>query len=136
MTTAVPVHVASVSSPAVSPALITRELGRLPPSQVLLDDGRFAVVTFRAQQAPSLMSEVERLRELGGWAEAVKLEPTEASCIQLIAVDRNTGSVIGGYRMGAREQLGQRFLAPQWTRSQRGLPLLERGLQRWLRKSA
>jgi hypothetical protein len=131
--TAVPVHLASVSSPAVSPALIARELGRLPPSQVLLDDGRFAVVTFRAQQAPSLMSEVERLRELGGWPEPVKVEP---SCIQLIAVDRNTGSVIGGYRMGAREQLGQRFLAPQWTRSQRGLPLLELGLQRWLRKSA
>lgn len=136
MTISAPVHAAPVSSPAVSPALITRELGRLPPSQVLLDDGRFAVVTFRAQQAPSLMSEVGRLRQLGEWAEPMELDSADSVCTQLIAVDRNTGSVIGGYRMSAREQLGQRFLAPRWKRSQRGLPLLELGLQRWLKKSA
>lgn len=116
----------------VSPGLITRELGRLHPSQILLDDGRYAVLTFRAEQAPCLMSEVGRLRQIclrQNGEGASEAEPSP-SCTQLIAVDRSTGRVMGGYHMSLGER-GRSVVVSSWQRSGRGLPLLQRGLRRW-----
>lgn len=158
----------TVATP-VPPWLISRELGRLPACQTLLDDGRYAVITFRADQAPSLMFEVGRLREVcfrkvgEGTGESVDVDRFDASYTQLVAVDRSTASVIGGYRVARMDQhiraagpgtlyssslfeyhpelvdqlmcsaeLGRSFVAPRWQRSLRGLPLLWRGVGRWL----
>lgn len=158
----------SIASP-VPPWLISRELSRLSPSQVLLDDGRYAVVSFRADQAPSLMYEVGRLRETcfravgEGTGESVDVDHYDASYTQILAVDRQCGSVMGGYRAARMDQhlrssgpdglysstlfdyhpdlldqlmqsveLGRSFVAPRWQRSLRGLPLLWRGLGRWM----
>ena len=117
----------------VSPGLLTRELGHLHPSQILLDDGRYAVLTFRAEQAPRLMSEVVRLRQIclrQNGEGASEPERTSPSCTQLIAVDRSTGRVMGGYHMSLGER-GRSVVVSSWQRSRRGLPLLQRGLRRW-----
>lgn len=92
-------------APAVLPALLRREIDALGPARTLIDDGDRVVVQFRAWEAPSVMHELGRLRELcfrlcgEGTGESLDVDNFDDVYTQVVAFDWPSESIIGGYRV-------------------------------------
>lgn len=94
-----------------NPEPLLHELALLPPSQFLLEQGDFNVILFRAEQAPHLLREVGRVREVTfravgeGTGDALDLGEYDLIYDQLIIWDRTRKAVVGGYRLAKVDEM-------------------------------
>lgn len=94
---------------------IQREIRRLPHAQTLLETPRFRIFQAVAEQIPSLMKEIARLRELTfrleeeGTGHAMDMDGFDAYYRHLVLWDREQGQVAGAYRMGLSEEILSSF---------------------------
>lgn len=93
-------------SSATDPVRLAEEVDRLAGTHRLLSSGRFDVLVVRAAQAPHLMAEIGRLREISfraageGTGKARDIDAFDAYYEQLFVWDRDARVVVGGYRIG------------------------------------
>ena len=96
------------------------EIQQLDPGQLLEDTREFSVYVARAQQIPSLLRELGRLREITfrdvgeGTGESRDLDPFDAYYLHVFLWDKAKQQLAGAYRMG----IGPEILA---RRGPRGL---------------
>ncbi len=90
---------------AVAPALMQAEIAMLPPSAKLLSSGEFDIMVLRGADAPSIMREVGRMREIcfraagEGSGKALDLDRYDENYLQLLLWNREKKELAGGYRM-------------------------------------
>jgi putative hemolysin len=90
---------------------IAAELRALPDSQKLSRFKSFEVYYAYQEQAPSIVKEIARLRELvfrqhnEGSGEALDTDHFDATYVHLFIVESETARIIGAYRMGLTDQL-------------------------------
>ena len=91
---------------AQDPSVLQNEIAALPQSQHLLHSGEFAVAVFTAHQAPSLLHEIGRLREVTfravgeGTGRATDLDRFDDTYTHLCLWDNKQHCVVGAYRIG------------------------------------
>ncbi|MCZ8357599.1 MAG: GNAT family N-acetyltransferase [Microcystis sp. LE19-388.1G] len=100
-----PVH------PAIKGSIILQEVAHLPKEQLLLDFNNLAVYYGYKNQIPAVVIEIARLRELvfrqhnEGSGEALDTDIFDESYTHLFVMNRETGQIIGAYRMGQTDRL-------------------------------
>lgn len=102
-------------SPAIAPSLLAAELAALPPEQQLLETNGLRVMYAQARQLPWTLQELGRLRELTfraageGTGHAVDVDLFDNYYTQLICWNPGTNEIVGGYRIGAVDQILARY---------------------------
>jgi putative hemolysin len=87
------------------------EIDALPPDQRLVDRGRFHVYCAPADQMPSVLQEIGRLRELTfravgeGTGRCADLDVFDAFYLHLFVWDARDASIAGAYRLGLVDQI-------------------------------
>lgn len=98
-----------VLAPVVEPQLSERleaEISALPQQQKLLQSGEFDVLSFTAEQAPGLLLEIGRLRELTfrnvgeGTGRSIDLDLFDQAYSHLCLWHREKRELVGAYRIG------------------------------------
>ena len=90
----------------VAPAVLADHVARLPAASRLLQLGELEVYCCTADQAPAVMQEIARLRELAfrqageGTGLAQDRDGFDAYYQQLFVWQRNTRQILGAYRLG------------------------------------
>ena len=88
-----------------------REIAALPAEQKLVESGDMEVFVAMARQAPALMREIGRLRELTfravgeGTGEAVDIDRFDAYYWHLFMWNKARQEVVGGYRLGPADRI-------------------------------
>jgi len=108
--------------PAHPVELMAAEVAALPPEQVLVENGPYIVLRFRAHQAPYLLHEIGRQREITfravgeGTGRSLDLDVFDQWYDQLVVWNRESSSVLGAYRAGRSDEiLAERGLAGLYT---------------------
>jgi hypothetical protein len=102
-------------SPAVSTSLLKAELASLPAGQQLVTSGQFQVYYGHAEQLPSCLHEIGRLRELTfraageGTGKASDVDPFDDYYLHLFVWDERAETIVGAYRMGLADQIVARY---------------------------
>ncbi len=87
------------------------EVAALPPEQILVENGPYTILRLRGDEAPNLLHELGRLREITfravgeGTGRALDLDAFDAWYDHLVAWNRETHAVLGGYRIGRSDEL-------------------------------
>jgi len=95
----------------VEHALLRQEVDALPEAQRLVDGGALQVYCATAGQAPHLLREIGRLRELSfraageGTGRALDLDAYDAYYLHLFIWNRDTDEVVGAYRLGEADRI-------------------------------
>jgi putative hemolysin len=155
--------------PPLARERLEREVAALPPDAFLCEQGALSVFVARADQIPDILTEIGRLRELSfraageGTGHALDLDLFDGWYEHLFCWHRDTGSVVGAYRLGRLDtilpahgdeglytstlfrfepallaslvdtvELGRSFVRLDLQRSPVALPMLWRGIGRWL----
>lgn len=109
-----PAPEARPDAPVIAPPpveRVAREIDQLPHEQTLAETGSLVVLFARARQAPALLREIGRLREITfraageGTGRAVDLDRFDDDYLHLFAWDRAERQVIGAYRLGLVDEL-------------------------------
>ena len=97
------------------PRQVFAEIDALPSARRLVEQGRHLVVWTTASEAPHLMREIGRLREIAfravgeGTGRAIDLDAFDRHYRQLVVVDTEAREVLGGYRLAFTDEvLGDR----------------------------
>lgn len=96
---------------AVAPESIESELAALPVSAELLRQGSTRVLCARAEQIPSTLREIGRLREVTfrgvgeGSGLSCDLDAFDATYWHLFLWDESARAIVGAYRLGVVEEL-------------------------------
>ncbi len=112
---------ASATSPDAEPIadelplrMLLVEINQLPPEQILLREKGHSVFLAQAEQIPSLLYEIGRLRESAfrlvgeGSGKSLDLDEYDFSYIHLIAWDEEKHKIIGAYRLGLVDRILKR----------------------------
>lgn len=97
--------------PPVDSALLRREVEALPEAQRLVSNGALEVWFAKADQAPWVLQEIGRLRELTfrqvgeGTGKQVDLDLFDSYYLHLFVWDPRGASVVGGYRLGQADRI-------------------------------
>jgi putative hemolysin len=97
--------------PAVAPELLAAEIGRLPDQFLLHAHGGFQVWGVRAGQAPLVLREIGRLREMTfrghgeGTGQALDLDSFDEHYLHLFVWNEEGREVVGAYRIGASDEI-------------------------------
>ena len=92
-------------------ATLQAEIDALPPDQRLVDRGRFHVYYAHADQIPSGLQEIGRLRELTfravgeGTGRCADIDVFDAFYLHLFLWDAHAASIAGAYRLGLVDQI-------------------------------
>jgi hypothetical protein len=95
----------------VPKAALQAEIDALPPDQRLVARGRFHVYYAHADQIPSGLQEIGRLRELTfravgeGTGRSADIDVFDATYLHLFLWDAHAASIVGAYRLGLVDQL-------------------------------
>lgn len=87
------------------------EIINLPEQQRLLQSGEFTVLSFHAEQAPNLLREIGRLRELTfrlageGTGQSIDLDQFDQDYSHLCLWNHKKREVVGAYRIGRVDEL-------------------------------
>jgi putative hemolysin len=98
-------------APALPLALVQAEVEALLPTQTLVEHGPLAVLFLSGAQAPAVLWELGRLRELTfraageGSGKALDLDAFDDHYLHLVAWDRRAGEVVGAYRLGRVDRI-------------------------------
>ena len=100
---------------AIAPSIIAAELEALPITQQLLETNGLKVVYAQASQLPWTLQELGRLRELSfrgvgeGTGQERDIDLFDNYYTQLICWNPKTSEIVGGYRIGAVDNILQHF---------------------------
>jgi putative hemolysin len=106
------------SEPVATPAPVAsyaREIEALPREQKLLESGDMEVCVAQASQAPALMREIGRLRELTfravgeGTGEALDVDSFDKYYWHLVMWNKARQEVVGGYRLGMVDRIVEEY---------------------------
>jgi putative hemolysin len=98
-------------APPQEEAVIRREIAALPPQQTLASVGAYSVSYFRGDLCRGLLQEIGRLREITfrgvgeGTGRASDLDRFDPDYVHLFAWRRETGQIVGAYRLGLVDQI-------------------------------
>jgi putative hemolysin len=112
-----PTTTAAPVVPAVDGAAIAADVARLPPDRRLVTSRSFAVYYASAAEAPSVIREIGRLRELAfravgeGTGRPCDLDRFDDHYWHLFLWDEARQAVAGAYRLGATDLVSSRFSA-------------------------
>ena len=158
--------------PVIGPAEpgdLERELAALPEDRAVARAGSLQAIWFRAAEAPTVLREIGRLREIAfrqvgeGTGEEIDLDPFDESYVHLALWNAEAREVVGAYRLGLTDEirprfgkkgmytctlfkykkaflsaiepsieLGRSFVRPEYQRHSQALPLLWKGLARFV----
>ncbi|SHJ17524.1 Putative hemolysin [Malonomonas rubra DSM 5091] len=96
---------------ALDSQLLETEIAALPQEQHLLRSGEFDIFTFSATQAPALLQEIGRLREVTfrqvgeGTGQSVDLDRFDQDYTHLCMWNREKRELVGSYRLGRVDEL-------------------------------
>ena len=105
---------APVAEP-VAPAVLADEVAALPGEQRLLTSNELEIWTARATQAPALLRDIGRLREITfraigeGTGKAVDLDRYDDYYLHLFLWNRDTREVVAAYRLGGTDEIVPRY---------------------------
>lgn len=94
-----------------SSKVLKGEIENLPSEQKLVDTGKFEVYFAYQSQAPTVVSEIARLREIvfrehnEGSGEPLDTDRFDATYTHLFVVKKQNSQIIGAYRMGQTDNL-------------------------------
>lgn len=100
------------------PAALAAEVAALPPDALLLASGDHEVWHVRAAQAPTVLRELGRLREVAfraageGTGRARDLDRFDLDYIHLFVWSRSRRAIVGAYRLGPSDELARRHAGP------------------------
>jgi len=92
-----------------------REIAALPPEQKMVESGDMEVYVALARQAPALMREIGRLRELTfravgeGTGEALDVDRFDKYYWHLFMWNKARQEVVGGYRLGMTDRIVEEY---------------------------
>lgn len=98
-----------------SPERIRSEIESLPEQQYLVESDRFVVVHARAEQIPTALCEIGRLRELTfratgeGTGQASDTDVFDDYYLHLILWDKIDQRIAGGYRLGLVDEIVRKY---------------------------
>ena len=90
---------------------VAREIAALPPDRCLAQSGSLAVYFASAEEAPTVLREIGRLREYTfrqvgeGTGKEIDLDRFDRYYWQLFAWNQAKGQIVGAYRMGATDRI-------------------------------
>ncbi len=96
---------------ALPAATLESEMAALPQYQRLVQSGEFDVVMFTAAQAPGLLNEIGRLREVTfrqvgeGTGHSIDLDRFDETYTHLCLWNHKQGELVGAYRIGRVDDL-------------------------------
>jgi putative hemolysin len=88
-----------------------REIARLPAEQLLVENGAQSVWQATAQQIPTILQEIGRLRELSfraaneGTGKPIDLDRFDAHYLHLFIWNEETTEIVGAYRLGQTDTI-------------------------------
>lgn len=100
---------------AIAPGALRHEVEALPKDRLLAESGALRVFWMRRREAPLLMREIGRLRELTfrevgeGSGKPLDVDRFDAHYDQIVLWNHETGEVVGGYRVGRTDEIIERF---------------------------
>jgi putative hemolysin len=100
---------------AAEPALLRAEVDQLPADRKLSEVNGCATYYARSYEIPNILREIGRLREITfrqsgeGTGKSIDLDSFDAYYIQLFAFNAETNEIVGGYRLGAADEITPRF---------------------------
>ena len=106
------------AKPIIAPtprATLLDEVADLPDEQHLLTQGEFEVFYMKGPQAPGLMRELGRLREITfrdvgeGTGLETDIDRFDDYYIQLVVWNREKSEIVGGYRLGPTDEILPKF---------------------------
>ncbi len=95
----------------VSPATLAREIAGLAPERTLLTSGEFDVICVEAAEAPMVLREIGRLREMTfrkageGTGKSLDIDAFDQDYEHLFLWDREASEIAGAYRIGRTDRL-------------------------------
>lgn len=95
----------------IDPALLAADIANLPDSSRLVEQEDMLVFAARAPRLRHVLQEIGRLREITfreageGTGRAIDLDTFDYDYVQLFVWNRSTREVVGGYRLGATDEL-------------------------------
>lgn len=95
----------------ISPSTIALELAALPNNQRLVQTSEYSVYFAYQAQAPNIVSEIARLREIvfrehnEGSGEPLDTDHYDATYTHLFIIKNQTQQIMGAYRMGLSDKL-------------------------------
>ncbi|MBN2126617.1 MAG: lysophospholipid acyltransferase family protein [Deltaproteobacteria bacterium] len=98
-----------------SPEVQQGEIYALPREQVLVENGRFAVFQAAAEQIPSLLRQIGRLREETfrsageGTGKSIDLDRHDAYYTHVFLWNREAQELVGAYRLGRTDLIEGRY---------------------------
>ncbi|MHC4937039.1 MAG: lysophospholipid acyltransferase family protein [Planctomycetota bacterium] len=99
---------------AVDPSILQAEIAALPPENLLGKQGEHAVYFAEGEQAPGVLREIGRLREVSfrdvheGTGEEIDLDRFDRHYTHLFTWNHETREIIGSYRMGKTDEIIER----------------------------
>ena len=90
----------------MDPSILAREINLLPENAILNKKGNFSVFCIQSRDAPTVMQEIGRLRELTfrsvgeGTGHAADLDDYDDHYHQIFIWDEKARAIAGGYRVG------------------------------------
>ena len=99
--------------PPISAQLLAAEIAHLPHDQKLIENSRFDVYCTTAADAPHLLKEIGRVREVNfravgeGTGKALDLDRFDDFYYHLFVWDKEQQQLVGAYRLGASDQIIQ-----------------------------
>jgi putative hemolysin len=98
-------------APAIDPACLAREIESLPEDRRLTENGDLAVYLGTARDAPRLLQEVGRLREITfrkvgeGTGKSLDLDPFDQYYWHVLLWNKNKHELVGAYRAGSTAEI-------------------------------
>jgi len=101
-------------APTGDPVRLAEEIARVGDEATLVRAGRLRVVHMNAADAPAMMDEIGRLREVTfravgeGTGRSRDLDRFDRTYLHLVVLDDEAGEIVGAYRMGLTDRILER----------------------------
>ena len=117
------------------------EVAQLPSEAKLINRGDFDVYLAKAEDIPTLLQEIGRLRELTfratgeGTGKSLDIDEYDRSYLNLFIWDNKNKKIVGGYRMGmgasifSKEDLDRFYLNSLFEIDSEAIPILRQSIE-------
>lgn len=102
-------------APTPDPESLAREVAGLRPESIVMESGDYLVLLLRGDEAPRLLYEIGRLRELTfrsvgeGTGSPIDLDWFDSFYLHLVVWHRRRTEVVGAYRLGQTDVILPRY---------------------------
>jgi len=99
----------------VSSEVLKEEINQLPPSALLVEKGEMQVYHCESKEAPQILRELGRLREISfratgeGSGKSLDLDIYDDYYVHLFVWNKEKDEIVGGYRIGRSDEILKKF---------------------------